>query len=362
MLDLEFTDEQEMLREMVRGVLTQHSPLTKLRELEDDPTGYDAALWSQLQGLDLVGLLLPEESGGSGQSMLEGVVLYEELGRSLAPTPHFVSAVLTGGVLAAAGGHDELLGQLASGEKVATVAWLEPDGAFKPGGVQASFADGTVTGVKRHVAFAAAADVLLVLARSGADVGLYLVDPKADGVTLTQQFTIASDTQYRVDLDGAAATPVDGADWETWHRVMLDGAILQAAAAIGGARYALDITVQYSKDRVQFDKPIGAFQSISHYLADAVTRVDGATELVHEAAWARSMGRPVDQLAPMAKLFADRTFRDVTAMAQQIWGGVGFTLEYDVQLFFRRAKSMQLNWWDSRHCEELVAEAVLVGA
>jgi alkylation response protein AidB-like acyl-CoA dehydrogenase len=364
-MDLEFSGEQEMLRQMVAGVLAQHSPLSKVRELEDDPTGYDPALWSQLQALDLVGLLLPEEAGGSGQSMLEGVVLYEELGRSLAPTPHFVSAVMTGGVLASAGGHDDLLASIASGEQVATVAWLEPDGAFKPLGVQTSADGDQLTGVKRHVAFAAAADVLLVLARTGSapeDVGLFLVDPKGDGVTLTQQFTIASDTQYRVDLDGAAGQRIEGATWETWHRAMLDGAILQAAAAVGGARYALDITVQYSKDRQQFGKPIGAFQALAHYLADAVTRVDGATELVHEAAWARSMGRPVDRLAPMAKLFADRTFRDVTAMAQQIWGGVGFTLEYDVQLFFRRAKAMQLNWWDSRHCEELVADEVLAPA
>jgi alkylation response protein AidB-like acyl-CoA dehydrogenase len=162
-----------------------------------------------------------------------------------------------------------------------------------------------------------------------------------------------------VDLGDAPAKQVTGAGWQTWHRTMLDGAILQAAAAVGGARYALDITNQYAKDRHQFGKPIGAFQSLSHYLADAVTRVDGAEVLVHEAAWARSMGRPVDQLAPMAKLFADQTFRDVTAMAQQIWGGVGFTLEYDIQLFFRRAKAMQLNWWDARHLEDLVADAVL---
>jgi alkylation response protein AidB-like acyl-CoA dehydrogenase len=364
-MDLEFSGEQEMLREMVAGVLAQHSPLTKVRELEDDPTGYDPALWSQLQALDLVGLLLPEESGGSGQSMLEGVVLYEELGRSLAPTPHFVSAVLTGGVLATAGGHDDLLGEIAAGTKIASVAWLEPDGAFKPAGGQTTVDAGGLTGVKRHVPFAAAADVLLVLARTAPnpdDVSLYLVDPKADGVALTQQFTMASDTQYRVDLTDAPAEQIAGATWETWHRTMLDGAILQAAAAVGGARYALDITVQYSKDRQQFGKPIGAFQALSHYLADAVTRVDGATELVHEAAWARSMGRPVDQLAPMAKLFADKTYRDVTAMAQQIWGGVGFTLEYDIQLFFRRAKANQLNWWDARHCEELIADAVLAPA
>ncbi|HYF47186.1 MAG TPA: acyl-CoA dehydrogenase family protein, partial [Acidimicrobiales bacterium] len=181
MLDLEFTDEQDMLRGMVAGLLAKHSPLTKVRELEDDPTGYDPALWDQLKQLDLVGLLLPEDRGGSGQSMLEGVVLYEELGKALAPTPHFVSAVLTGGALATAGGHDELLESIASGDTIATVAWLEPDGAFKPGGVQATATDGTVTGVKRHVPFAAAADVLLVLARAGDEVGLHLVDPKADG-------------------------------------------------------------------------------------------------------------------------------------------------------------------------------------
>jgi alkylation response protein AidB-like acyl-CoA dehydrogenase len=363
-MDLEFSGEQDMLREMVRGLLAQHSPLTKVRELEDDSQGFDPALWGQLKTLDLVGLLLPEAVGGSGQSMLEGVILYEELGRSLAPTPHFVSAVVTGGVLAAAGGQDDLLGAIASGDTVATVAWLEPDGAYRPRGVQTRADGDRLTGVKRHVPYAAAADVLLVLARTGDgedDVELFLVDREAEGVALTQQFTIASDTQYRVDLDGAVGTKVEGATWETWHRVMLDGAVLQAAAAVGGARYALDITNQYAKDRQQFGKPIGAFQSLSHYLADAVTRVDGAQVLVYEAAWARSMGRPIDQLAPMAKLFADQTFRDVTAMGQQIWGGVGFTLEYDIQLFFRRAKAMQLNWWDARHLEDLVADAVLSG-
>lgn len=106
------------------------------------------------------------------------------------------------------------------------------------------------------------------------------------------------------------------------------------------------MTVQYAKDRHQFDKPLGAFQAISHYLADAVTCVDGAEVLVREAAWARTVGKPVDRLAPMAKLFACDTFRDVTAMAQQIFGGNGFTLEFDIQMFFRRAKQLQISWWD----------------
>jgi alkylation response protein AidB-like acyl-CoA dehydrogenase len=143
--------------------------------------------------------------------------------------------------------------------------------------------------------------------------------------------------------------------------VLRDGIVLLAAQAVGGARYALDITVQYAKDRFQFDKPLGAFQSIAHYLADAVTRVDGAETLVWEAAWARSTGRSTARLAPMAKLFACQTFRDVTAMAQQVFGGVGFTVEYDIQLYFRRAKQLQLSWWDGRHLEELVAAQVLDG-
>ncbi len=146
--------------------------------------------------------------------------------------------------------------------------------------------------------------------------------------------------------------------WATWHDAMLDGAIMLAAQAIGGARYALDITVQYAKDREQFDKPLGAFQAISHYLADAATAVDGAEMLVYEAAWARANGRSVDRLAPMAKLFACTTFRDVTAMAQQVFGGVGFTVEYDIQLYFRRAKQLQISWWDDRALEELVAASV----
>ena len=137
--------------------------------------------------------------------------------------------------------------------------------------------------------------------------------------------------------------------------------ILAAAQAVGGAQYALEITVQYAKDRQQFDKPLGAFQALAHYLADAATTVDGAEVLVHEAAWARAEGRPVEKLAPMAKLYACRTFRDVTATAQQIFGGIGFTVEFDIQLYFRRAKQLQLSWWDPRTLEELIAAHVLDG-
>jgi alkylation response protein AidB-like acyl-CoA dehydrogenase len=376
MLDLAFTTEQEMLREVVRSLLAEHSPPGVVRAMEDDPVGYPADLWRRLAELDLLGLLLPEAHGGSGMSLLDGVVLYEELGRALAPVPHFVSCVASGTALAA-GGTDaqraEWLPQVASGSAVLTPAWLEPDRGFGPRGVQcrATPTGGgtgfTVAGSKRHVAFAAAATRLVVLARTGEherDVDLFLVDPSAPGVTLTQQFGIASDTHYRVDLDSVvvrdgARLGAAGSGWSTWEAVRDDALVLLGAWAVGAAGYAQEITVQYAKDREQFGKPIGAFQSIAHYLADRQAELDGARTLVHEAAWAAATDRPVTRLAPMAKLFACRVLRQLTATAQQIFGGNGFTLDYDIQLYFRRAKALQVSWWSDRDLEELIAADVL---
>jgi alkylation response protein AidB-like acyl-CoA dehydrogenase len=135
--------------------------------------------------------------------------------------------------------------------------------------------------------------------------------------------------------------------------------VLAAAQAVGGAQQALDITVDYAKQRKQFGKPLGAFQSISHYLADAATNVSGARTLVHQAAWAHDQGQATVRLSAMAKLYACQTFRDVTAMCQQVWGGVGFTVEYDIQLYFRRAKQLKLSWWDDRTLEERIAADAL---
>ena len=245
MLDLDFDQEQELLRQTARDVLARHSPLEVVRQMEDDPVGYPAALWTQLGELDLIGLLLPEEYGGSGMSLIEGVALYEELGRALAPIPHFVSAVLSGGVLAAAGSEDQKeqwLRPVASGEAILTPAWLEPENGFSPRGVQttaAADADGfRLNGIKRHVLFASSADRLVVLARTGDDpeaVDLFLVDPAASGVALRQQFSIASDTQYEVTLSDVAVGAADrigpaGSGWGTWQEV-LEPALVQIGRA-----------------------------------------------------------------------------------------------------------------------------------
>jgi alkylation response protein AidB-like acyl-CoA dehydrogenase len=373
-MDLRFSPEQELLRETVRGVCRDHAGLDAVRALEDDPTGFAPGFWKQLAELGLTGLLVPEAFGGSGQTWLEGAVVYEELGRALAPSPHFVSAVLGAGLLLEAGSEAqrrEWLPRIASGEAILTPGWLEPEGSCGPRGVRLAARETggelELSGAKRHVLFASAATRLLCLARRGPeerDLDLLLVDPAAPGVRLTQELSLASDTQYRVDFE-RVRVPVDqrigapGSGWESFERVLRGGIILLAAQAMGGAERALELAVDYAKERVQFDKPLGAFQAISHYLADAATLVDGGRTLVWEAAWAHASGRSVERLAPMAKLFACQTFRDVTAMAQQVFGGVGFTLEYDIQLYFRRAKQLQISWWDSRTLEDSIAASVL---
>lgn len=371
-MDLDRTEEQEMLAEMVRGVCSSYAPLDTVRALEDDPLGYPTEFWKQLGELDLIGIMIPPEFGGSGMTTLEGAVVYEELGRALAPSPHFVSAVMGAGVLLRAGTDAQKqswLPRIASGTAILSTAWLEPGNGFGPEGVQTTArADGSASkdtdfvldGVKWHVPFASAANELVVLARTTDGVDLFLVDPTSPGVTMTQQMTIASDTQYAVELSGVRVHGANrigsaGTGWATWQETLRPGIVLLAAQAIGGARHAFDITLQYAKDRHQFDKPLGAFQAISHYLADASTTVEGGTILVYEAAWSDANGRDITRLAPMAKLFACRTFRDVTAMGQQVFGGIGFTVEADIQLYFRRAKQLQVSWWDDRYLEELIA-------
>jgi alkylation response protein AidB-like acyl-CoA dehydrogenase len=373
-VDLDFTAEQDLLRESVRRSCERHCDLDTVRSLEDDEVGYSPAFWQQLADLGVLGLLIDERFGGSGTTMLDSAVVYEELGRAIAPSPHFVSCVLAAGLIGRSSNHElkaRVLPAIANGGSVVTVASAEVDRGPGRGGVQlvaARDGDGwLLSGTKVHVPFARAADSIIVLARAPGDddassVVAAIVPTAASGVTCHQQLAIASDAQFQVEFDRVRVEPEEVLHleaWPAWHDTMLDGITLLAAQAAGGARAALELAIGYARTREQFGKPLAGFQSISHYLADATTAVDGAEALTWEAAWARCRGRSIERLAPMAKSYACATFRDVTATAQQIFGGNGFTVDFDIQLYFRRAKSLQLNHWDERYLNELIAADVL---
>jgi alkylation response protein AidB-like acyl-CoA dehydrogenase len=370
-MDLDFTEEQQMIVDMTRGLLEEHSSIEIVRETEDDPKGYPDALWKQMGELGLNGLLIPESYGGGGQTLVEGALVYEELGRAMAPSPHFVSCVMSAGVLLQAGSDTqktEWLGQIASGDAILTPAWLEPEHGFGEQGIalraEAKGDDFILSGKKISVPFASSATRLIVLARTDAGVDLFLVDPNATGISRKQVLSQGRESQYQIDFDAVRVSADErigtpGSGWSTWNEVMHQGIILLAASAIGAANRCLEETVAYANERVQFDKPLGAFQALAHYMADASTGIEGGRILVQEAAWNHAQGRSISRFAPMAKLFCCETYRETTRICAQIWGGVAFTIEYDQQMYFRRAKQLQLSWWDTPYLEELIAVDVL---
>lgn len=342
-MDLTFTDEQDLLRQTVRELCAKHSPPEAVRALEDDAKGYSEDLWRELCALGLTGLAIPEEHGGTGGTMLDLVVVYEELGRALASTPHLVSAVAAARALLAAG-HTALLPAIASGDALVTVAWHEP------GRDVAMTADGgTLSGEKIMVPFASSATHILTVARDG----LYLVAPEA--VRLEQERTMASDAAYRVIFDRAPAERVgDAFDAD-------DALVAVAAFCVGGAARAHEMAVSYAKERIQFDHPIGSYQGVAHPLADMATEIGGSKVLTYQAAWARDAGVAdrARTLAAMAKLYAADVFKRTTKVGQQVYGGIGFTLEIDMQLYFRRAKQLEITWVGARALEERIAAAEL---
>ena len=369
-MDLSWSDEQNALRDAVRDLCAKHATPEIVRSLEDDPAGFRPETWRELSKMELLGLTIPEEYGGVGQSALETVVLYEEMGRALLPSPHFVSCVVGAGLLLRAGSQTqrtEWLPKIASGEAIFSVAWLEPDRSATPVGIAMRADGGKLTGEKIMVPFASSATRLLVLARTGdapSDVGVFLVDPAGAGVSLRHTATLASDPSYQVTFDGAAAEPVGDATagWTAFDDVMVDGLIALAALAAGGAEAAHAMAVTYAKERVQFGKPIGSFQAIAHPLAETITEIHGGRVLAQEAAWARANGMDAATIAAMAKLVCCDVYKRTTKLGQQVFGGIGFTTDIDMQLYFRRAKQLELSWFDPRVLEERIAVAELDAA
>ncbi len=368
-MDLDFSEEQVMLRDTAKGICEQYVPSAVVRQMESDEAGYPADFWQQLIELGIAGMGLPEAHGGMGWGALETAIVYEEFGRSLSPSPHFASCVLSANVLQQAGSEaqqEQWLGALGSGEAIITPAWIEPGNGYEAEGVQlvaSKTAEGySLTGTKLMVPFANSATRLLVLARDGDNVIGALVDPGADGVTLTREKNHSSEALFQLDLANVSVAAGDVlADnfWSGWEDAMTDSIIALAAQAVGGAEAIHHMSNEYAKQREQFGKPIGSFMALAHYLADLIVKIEGVKVLVYQAAWAKDNGKPYKKLAVMAKLQACQIYREAAATGVQLHGGFGFTEEGDPQLYYRRAKYQQVTYWDTAYLEQKVAAAVL---
>ena len=372
-MDLDFSEEQVMLRDTARGICEELSTSAIVREMEKDPRGYSEAFWAQLSELGITSLGVPEEFGGMGWGALEMAIVYEEFGRSLAPSPHWASCVLSAKVLELAGSDEQkqaLLPEIAAGSAIVVPAWTEPKNGFGANGVQmqaTAQGDGFVlNGTKVMVQFASSASKLLVLARTGAgveDVAAFLVAPDAAGVSVSFEKNHADDNLFQVNFDNVQVQAADvlpqAGFWAKWEDAMTRSLIPLAARAVGASEAIHAMTVDYSKQRVQFGKPIGSFQAIAHYMADLIVKIEGTKVLVYQAAWALDNNKPYALLAAQAKLQASNVFREASATGVQVHGGFGFTSEGDPQLFFRRAKHWQVTNWDGAYLEKRIAAAIL---
>lgn len=375
-MDLDFTDEQNMLRASLRGICESVSDSQAIRRAESDPTAPVTEVWRALAEGGFLGLGIDEAHGGSALGMIESAIAYHELGRSLVPGPHFESAVLAARLIARAGTADQAsrwLPSLADGSVVIAPAWYEPgstdDLSTVTLGLRRTDAGFTLSGRKTLVAHAGTADRLLVLVAHPVTRGshaLACIDAQSPGVTRSAEANLAGAPLYTVDFD---AVPVSVDDMlgdgrpieDVWRAVFVECLIPLAAQAVGGAERVLEMSVAYAKERQQFGRPIGGFQSIAHYLADAATELEAAQVLVWQAAWAHAEALPFERLALTAKLFGCRAFRRISALAIQVHGGLGFTTEADPQLYFRRAKHQQLVHGDSAWLETRLAECAIAG-
>jgi alkylation response protein AidB-like acyl-CoA dehydrogenase len=377
-MDFGFNADQEMLRATARKFLENEctSGFVRARMAEDQ--GFTEEFWTKLAEQGWLGLVYPEAYGGAALGFVDLTVLMEEMGRAVMPGPYF-STVLLGGLTILEAGSEaqkkEWLTKIAEGQARVTLAWTEPSARWDAAGVTTvatASGDGfTLTGTKLFVPDAHVAHALIVVARTtmaappDEGVSLFLVPAGARGVSVTLLPTMDQTRKLcEVKLDnvavpGRALLGARDGGWAPLSRVIQRATVARCAEMCGGAQKVLDMTTEYAKIRVAFGKPIGSYQGVKHKAADMLVDVENAKSLTYYAAWAVDENVPEAPLAAsMAKAYTSDAFRKVAGAGIQLHGGIGFTWEHDLHLYFKRAKASEFTFGDSTYHREKVAQLI----
>jgi alkylation response protein AidB-like acyl-CoA dehydrogenase len=377
-MDIGFTEEQELLRETARKFLEDECDSRFVRERMATAAAVTDEFWQKLATQGWLGVVYPEEDGGSGLGLVDLVVLMEEMGRRVMPGPFFSTVLLGGAAIAEAGSpaqRGEWLPRIAAGEKKAALAWTEPQLRWDAAGVmlQAREAAGgfTLSGTKLFAGDAHLADIVVVAARTrdGSTmedgVSLFLMPREAPGLTVSVMPTIDATRklcEVRLDnvaLPAAALLGEMHQGWAPLARVAARATVALCAEMCGGAQQVLDMTVDYAKLRVAFGKPIGSYQGVKHQAADMLVAIENAKSLTYYAAWALDQGVDDGPLAvSMAKAAASDMARRVAGTGIQLHGGIGMTWEHDLQLYFKRAKASEVAFGDASWHRERIARLI----
>jgi alkylation response protein AidB-like acyl-CoA dehydrogenase len=359
-MDFGLNDDQEMLQRYAREFLEKECPSLFVRAQMDSDTAHDASFYAKMAGLGWTGIAIPTDAGGQGMSYVDLAVLVEEMGRAVVPGPFFATVCLAAPILVDTGRTD-LLSGIASGERLATVAYTEESGRVDAEGVQLTAKDGRLTGTKHYVPDAHVADTLIVAARNpDQGISLFVVPTDSSGVSVKQVTTMDMTRRWcEVELEGAQGELIAEDGWPVLERALQKSTALLAAECVGGANRVLDMSVEYAKVRMQFGRPIGSFQAVKHRCADMLVDVEMARSAMYYAAWAASEDdAELPLAASIAKAWCGEAYTRVAANGIQVHGGIGFTWEHDMHLYFKRAKVNELLLGDTAHHRELVARLI----
>ncbi|MBI2865260.1 MAG: acyl-CoA/acyl-ACP dehydrogenase [Chloroflexi bacterium] len=376
-MDLGLNETQEILKKTARDFLESECPKSLVRAMEEDVKGYSPELWRKMAELGWLGLLLPAEYGGAGGDWVDAAVLLEEMGRALLPGPFIPTAVVAALAILEAGTpvqKDKHLSGIANGDTIISPAILEPEGAFSARFIQARAAEDAagyvIDGVKLFVPDANVADYLLAAVRTSDGVGsddgvtVLIVDARSEGIEVTPLVTVAADNQCEVALKGVRVSRADvlgqvDQGWRLVRQMQMHGAAATSASMVGGAERVFEMAVSYAKERVQFGRPIGSFQAIQHKCADMLVDVDGARFITYQAVWKLSEGLDGEADAAMAKSWVGDAYRRVLAHSNQIHGGLAFSKEFDLGLYFRRARAAEFAYGDGVVHRDAIARQIL---
>ncbi|MEM9726184.1 MAG: acyl-CoA dehydrogenase family protein [Pseudomonadota bacterium] len=360
-MDFDFSDDQKEMRAQARRFLEENCPPAKARAVMESDATHDATLWKKIADLGWLGTAVPEAHGGVGLGHEELCVLAEEIGRAIAPVPFNSSVYLATEALLIAGSEAqkaEWLPKLASGALIGTFALAEKAADAGPEGVQASLTGGALSGRKVAVADGVAADIAIVVARTGPgaeDVGLALVDLRAQGVERAPADSIDPSRSFAtLTFDGAAAEALgDGAGWSVVEHLLDRAAALTAFEQVGLSDVCLDMAKEYALTRYAFGRPIGSFQAIKHKLADVYVANELARSNAYYGAWALSSGSSeLAEAAAGARVSATEAAFLASKENIQTHGGMGYTWEGDCHLYYRRAKALSLQLGAARVWKE----------
>ena len=376
-IDLQLSEEQEFIGTTANEFFGKNCPPELVREYETGASDFPGELWSRMAELGWLGMPFPERHGGLGLATLDMVPLYVEFGRHLVPCPLLDTVALAGGLIDALGSEDQkkaLLGGIARGESVLAPAIMEPDGGYGPEAVQLQAKpDGSrfvLNGTKVLVACARSAEKLLCAARTathanGDGVSLFLVDPRAPGTSVERMPNIAGYPLYAVTLDQVTVPREDlvgdlGAAWPTLYETTMKAAVLQSAMVVGAGERVLEMTTDYAREREQFGQAIGRYQAVQYLCTDIAIHCHWTRLLTLQAAWRIDSGRRFFREAALAKASASRGAAAMTFAAHEVHAGVAFVVDYDLQLYTRRAKHWEYNLGDLRyHLDRACAESSL---